>query len=47
MTHAIGEVHPNGKGVWTEYKKGKFDWRARKTETQKKEAIATSPQSKD
>lgn len=23
----IGERHPNGKWVWTEYAKGKFDWR--------------------
>lgn len=25
--HVVGEVHPNGKWVWTEYKPGKFDWR--------------------
>ena len=23
----VGNVHPNGKWVWTEYKPGKFDWR--------------------
>lgn len=23
----IGDIHPNGKWVWTEYKPGKFDWR--------------------
>lgn len=25
--HQVGDVHPNGKWVWTEYKPGKFDWR--------------------
>ena len=25
--HKVGDVHPNGKWVWTEYKPGKFDWR--------------------
>ena len=25
-----GEMHPNGKLVWTEYKPGKFDWRVAK-----------------
>ena len=23
----VGDAHPNGKWVWTEYKPGKFDWR--------------------
>lgn len=27
MKHVVGEVHPNGKWMWTEYKEGKFDWR--------------------
>ena len=31
MKHIVGEVHPNGKWVWTEYKEGKFDWRRIKT----------------
>lgn len=26
--HKVGDVHTNGKWVWTEYKEGKFDWRA-------------------
>lgn len=35
--HKVGDVHPNGKWVWTEYKPGKFDWRAiPKTKTDKK-----------
>lgn len=25
--HKVGDQHPNGKWVWTEYKPGKFDWR--------------------
>ncbi|MCH5218392.1 MAG: hypothetical protein J1F07_07585 [Muribaculaceae bacterium] len=26
--HYLGEIHPNGKWQWTEYKPNKFDWRA-------------------
>ena len=29
--HNVGDVHPNGKWVWTEYAPGKFDWRNKKT----------------
>ena len=25
--HQAGDMHPNGKWVWTEYKPGRFDWR--------------------
>lgn len=25
--HQVGDMHPNGKWTWTEYKPGKFDWR--------------------
>lgn len=25
--HNVGDLHPNGKWMWTEYKPGKFDWR--------------------
>ena len=28
VTRKVGDMHPNGKWVWTEYAKGKFDWRA-------------------
>ena len=28
--HNVGDVHPNGKWVWTEIKPGKFDWRTKK-----------------
>ena len=34
--HQVGDLHPNGKWVWTEYKPGKFDWR---TANKKKKAI--------
>lgn len=26
--HYLGEIHPNGKWQWTEYKPNKYDWRA-------------------
>jgi len=26
--HYLGEIHPNGKWQWTEYKLDKYDWRA-------------------
>lgn len=25
--HKVGDLHPNGKWIWKEYKPGKFDWR--------------------
>lgn len=28
--HEVGDLHPNGKWVWTEYAPGKFDWRVNK-----------------
>ena len=28
--HDVGDIHPNGKWVWKEYKPGKFDWRVAK-----------------
>jgi hypothetical protein len=30
LERSVGEIHPNGKWVWTEYKEGKFDWRTLK-----------------
>lgn len=30
--HQVGDEHPNGKWVWTEYAPGKFDWRVKKSE---------------
>ena len=38
--HQVGDVHPNGKWVWTEYKPGKFDWRGiKKNATEKKQKV--------
>ena len=28
--HNVGDIHPNGKWVWTEIRPGKFDWRVKK-----------------
>lgn len=33
MAHVIGEIHSNGKWIWTEYQTGKFDWRTIKNST--------------
>lgn len=30
--HNVGDIHENGKWMWTEYKPGKFDWRTIKTQ---------------
>lgn len=27
LIRKVGDLHPNGKWVWTEYQPGKFDWR--------------------
>lgn len=27
----VGEIHPNGKWVWTQLQNGKYDWRTKKT----------------
>lgn len=39
--HQVGDIHPNGKWVWSEYKPGKFDWRAKGTKAAK-EALQES-----
>lgn len=33
--HKVGDEHPNGKWVWTEFRPNEFGWRARKTEGSK------------
>lgn len=33
--HKVGDVHKNGKWVWTEYAPGKFDWRTIPSKKQK------------
>ena len=41
--HQVGDVHSNGKWVWTEYKPGKFDWRGiKKNATEKKQKVEGS-----
>lgn len=34
--HQVGNIHPNGKWVWTEYAPGKFDWKSLKGKYHKK-----------
>lgn len=34
--HKVGDLHPNGRWVWTEYSPGKFDWRTAKKSALKK-----------
>lgn len=34
--HKVGDRHPNGKWVWTEFQPGKFDWRTIKKNTHNK-----------
>ena len=41
--HEVGDIHPNGKLVWTEYQPGKFDWRKNKGVGKK----TTAPAAKD
>lgn len=48
--HNVGDLHPNGKWVWTEYQPGKFDWRGipknGTTPKQPKEKTAAAPKVK-
>ena len=32
--HQVGDIHPNGKWVWTQLPSGKFDWRVIKKQSQ-------------
>lgn len=51
----VGDVHPNGLWVWTEYKPGKFDWRTKdkkvrtpkETSTQKTASTKKSSSAKE
>lgn len=38
--HQVGDIHPNGKWVWTEIHPGKFDWRVIGGRRNKKSAAA-------
>jgi len=42
-THNVGDIHPNGKWVWTEWRPGMFDWKSmngKYHKTAKPEAVA-------
>ena len=44
--HQVGDIHPNGKWVWTEYAPGKFDWKSMKGKHNKNKNISTSTTAK-
>lgn len=44
--HQVGEVHPNGKWIWTEYAPGKFDWKSKKGKYYKNGGSNAAVQSK-
>ena len=44
--HQVGDAHPNGKWVWTEYKPGKFDFRAIKKNEKTSKATTDDKKSK-
>ena len=43
----VGDVHSNGKWTWTEYKTGKFDWRAAKNPIYQSEGAKEEPKSEE
>lgn len=45
--HQVGDIHPNGRWVWTEYAPGKFDWKSLKGKHHKGSQQATSKISVD
>ena len=44
--HKVGDIHPNGKWVWTEIKPGKFDWRVIKKSKGSTDQAAKTPTQK-
>jgi len=44
--HKVGDIHPNGKWVWTEIKPGKFDWRVIKKSKGSADQAAKTPTQK-
>ena len=44
--HNEGDVHPNGKWVWTKLPSGKYDWRTRKDGSAKKSVEDKKPAEK-
>lgn len=43
--HQVGDVHPNGKWIWTEYAPGKFDWKSMKGKHHKNKDTSTETSS--
>lgn len=43
--HNVGDIHPNGKWVWTQLPSGKFDWRVIKKKTAQGAGNTVSTQS--
>lgn len=42
--HQVGDIHPNGRWVWTEWAPGKFDWKSLKGKHHKNSASSQSNQ---
>lgn len=42
--HNVGDIHPNGRWVWTEWAPGKFDWKSLKGKHHKGNQQATTQQ---
>ena len=45
--HKVGDVHPNGKWVWTQLPSGKFDWRVIKVKPQANKRLLEENEKKD
>ena len=43
--HNVGDIHPNGKRVWTQLSNGKFDWRTRKKTDTAKDSVGAETKS--
>lgn len=43
----VGDIHPNGKWVWTEYKPGKFEWRTIKKKKGEQEKPKEQPKKEE
>lgn len=41
--HQVGEVHPNGRDIWTEWAPGKFDWKSKNGKYWKGKTPAAQP----
>ena len=46
VSRQVGDMHPNGKWTWTEYKPGKFDWRPAKSNQGSGDGSGTGGESK-